>query len=221
MTTPTNGSARSRRPLLAVGLVAVVAAVAGVYVIGGRDGNTGGGKSCAAALAAAAAVKPFATGEVAAFLPAQKPLALADLAFTDDAGKPMTIADFSGRMVLLNLWATWCAPCRKEMPALDRLQQQLGGENFEVVTVNLDRGGADKPKAFLAEIGVSNLAYYADPTNGLFNDLRAKARATGLPTTILVDPAGCEIGTMYGPAEWDSDEAKALIGAATAAAPAG
>lgn len=215
MTKPTDPAKTSKRGIYAAGLAGAVAAVAALYVIAGPNGNIAGAKSCSGALAAAEAVKPFATGEVAAFLPASQPLVLKDLAFQGEGGKPVTLADFSDKTVLLNLWATWCAPCRKEMPALDALQAEMGDGSFEVVTVNLDRGGPEKPKAFLDEIGVKDLAFYQDSSNGILKELRKVARATGLPTTILVSPEGCEIGTMYGPAEWASGEAKELVRSAT------
>jgi thiol-disulfide isomerase/thioredoxin len=116
--------------------------------------------------------------------------------------------------VLLNLWATWCVPCRKEMPALDALQRRLGGPGFEVVAVNIDTRDPDKPKAFLKEVGVDQLAYYADPDAKTFQDLKAIGHAFGMPTTLLVDPHGCELGTIAGPAEWASDDAVKLIQAA-------
>jgi thiol-disulfide isomerase/thioredoxin len=137
-----------------------------------------------------------------------------DLAFQDATGRPLTLADWRGRTVLLNLWATWCVPCRKEMPSLDALQTKLGGPNFEVVTVNIDTRDADRPKAWLKEVGVSKLAYYADPAAKTFQDLKAIGRAFGMPTTLLIDPNGCEIGTIAGPAEWASDDAIKLIEAA-------
>lgn len=211
MNKPTEPAKSSRRSLVAAGLAGAVAAVAALYVIAGPNGNIASAQSCTAALSAAKSAKPFAKGEVAAFLTASQPLDLKDLTFQGPEGEPMTMADFKDKTVLLNLWATWCAPCRKEMPALDQLQADLGDSTFEVVAVNLDRGGPDKPKAFLDEIGVSSLNYYQDSSNGLLKQLRRVSRATGLPTTILIDPEGCEIGTMYGPAEWASGEAKNLI----------
>ncbi|WP_428648126.1 thiol:disulfide interchange protein TlpA [Roseibium sp.] len=211
MTKPTEPVKSSKRGLFAAGLAGAVAAVAALYVIAGPNGNITGGQSCTAALETAAKITPFATGDVAAFLPASAPLDLTNLTFRGPDDQPVTMTDFKDRTILLNLWATWCAPCRLEMPALDALQADMGNEDFQVVTVNLDRGGPEKPKAFLEEIGVSDLAYYHDSSNGILKDLRKVARATGLPTTILVDPDGCEIGTMYGPAEWASGDAKALI----------
>jgi thiol-disulfide isomerase/thioredoxin len=100
------------------------------------------------------------------------------------------------------------------MPALDALEQKLGGPGFQVVAVNIDTRDPDKPKTFLKEIGVSKLAYYADSSAKAFQDLKAVGRAFGMPTTLLVDPHGCEIGTIAGPAEWDSPDAVKLIEAA-------
>jgi thiol-disulfide isomerase/thioredoxin len=100
------------------------------------------------------------------------------------------------------------------MPALDALEQRLGSPGFEVVTVNIDTRDADKPKAWLKEVGVEKLAYYADPSAKIFQDLKSIGRAFGMPTTLLVDPNGCEIGSIAGPAEWASDDAIKLIQAA-------
>ena len=159
-------------------------------------------------------VAPFAHGEVAAVNIAKSPLQVPDLAFHDAAGKPLTLQHWRGRTVLLNLWATWCVPCRKEMPALDALEQKLGGPNFEVVTVNIDTRDLEKPKTWLKEVGVAKLNYYADPAAKTFQDLKSVGRAFGMPTTMLISPEGCEIGTIAGPAEWASDDAVKLIEAA-------
>jgi len=214
MTQPTEPGQRPKRRLIAAGIAGAAAVLAAVYVIVGPHGNTDDTQSCALEMALAEQTRPFATGEVAAFRPAEHPLGLSELTFDGPDGNPVRISDFEDRTILLNLWATWCAPCRKEMPALDDLQAEMGNEDFQVVAVNVDRSGPEKPKAFWKEIGVSRLAFYSDASNGILKDLKAKARATGLPTTILVGPSGCEIGTMYGPAEWASDEAKALLTAA-------
>ena len=165
-------------------------------------------------MALAKKVAPFARGEVAAVNVAKSPLKVPDLAFTDAAGKPTSLADFRGRTVLLNLWATWCVPCRKEMPTLDALQGELGSKDFQVVAVNIDTRDPDKPKKFLKDIGVKKLSYYADPSAKVFQDLKAIGRAFGMPTTMLIDPHGCEIGTIAGPAEWASQDALKLIEAA-------
>ncbi len=147
---------------------------------------------------------------------ATAPLRLPDLAFEDGDGKPRKLSDWRGRTVLVNLWATWCVPCRKEMPALDRLQTRLGGKDFEVVAINIDTRDPEKPKKFLKEANLTRLGYFSDQKAKVFQDLKAIGRALGMPTSVLVDGQGCEIGTIAGPAEWDSDDAVKLITAATA-----
>jgi len=169
---------------------------------------------CEARAEKARTIADAATGEVAAMLPADPPQSLKGLAFNGPDGKPMTLADRGGKTLLINLWATWCAPCRAEMPALDALQEQMGGDRFEVVAVNVDTGGDEKPKNFLSEIGVDNLSYYREPTLDLFNDLKKRGLALGLPVTLLVDADGCLLANMNGPAEWSSADAKRLIEAA-------
>lgn len=206
--------------LIALAVVAGMAAGAlGVYVMGGPSGNNAPGveaadAACAGREAALQAVDAAAQGEVAAMMAASPPRQLSDLAFNGPDGTPMTLADFSGRTVLMNLWATWCAPCRHEMPALNQLQHELGDETFEVVAVNVDTGGDEKPLAFLKETGVDALAFYRDNTLGLFNDLKRRGLALGLPVTLLIDGDGCMLAHMNGPAEWASEDARGLIAAA-------
>jgi len=133
--------------------------------------------------------------------------------WTRNAGE-RHLADWQGRTVLINLWATWCIPCRQEMPALDALETTLGNERFEVVAVNIDSRDTAKPQAWLKEVGVKTLAYYTDPSGKVFQDLKLVGRGFGLPTTVLVDPQRCEIGTAAGPAEWASQDGIALVRAA-------
>ena len=196
------------------GAAGVLVGLAGVYGIATLGSNVGGDAACRPAVELARKLASFAHGEVAAVNLAKSPLKVPDLSFQDAAGKPLSLANWRGRTVLLNLWATWCVPCRKEMPALDALQQRLGGPGFEVVTINIDTRDPDKPKAWLKEVGIDRLAYYADPNAKTFQDLKAVGRAFGMPTTLLMDPQGCEIGTIAGPAEWASDDAVKLVEAA-------
>jgi thiol-disulfide isomerase/thioredoxin len=214
-TRPSSGSGNKRLAMIVAGGIAGLAVgLAGVYGIATLTGNAGGDPACRPAVELAKKVAPFAHGEVAAVNVAKSPLKVPDLAFRDAAGKPLTLADFRGRTVLLNLWATWCVPCRKEMPTLDALQGALGSKDFQVVAVNIDTRDPDKPKRFLKDIGVQKLAYYADPTAKAYQDLKAIGRAFGMPTTMLVDHQGCEIGTIAGPADWASPDAVKLIKAA-------
>ena len=222
MTAPKAIAKRRLVMVLVGGLAGVAVGLAGVYgiatltrnVAGGGPGDTAKDQTCRPAVELARKVAPFARGEVAAVNVAKSPLLVPALNFQDAAGKPMSLADFRGRTVLLNLWATWCVPCREEMPALDALERKLGGPDFQVVAVNIDTRDPNKPKAFLKEIGVDTLGYYADPTAKAFQDLKSVGRAFGMPTTLLVDPNGCDIGTIAGPAEWASDDAVRLIEAA-------
>jgi thiol-disulfide isomerase/thioredoxin len=200
--------------ILAGGVAGVLVGLAGVYGFSTLTGNAGGDATCRPAVELAKKLAPLARGEVAAVNVAKRPLKVPDLAFQDASGKPLTLANWRGRTVLLNLWATWCVPCRKEMPALDALQQKLGSPDFQVVAVNIDTRDPDKPKAFLKELGIDKLAYYADPTAKTFQDLKAIGRAFGMPTTMLIDRQGCEIGTIAGPAQWASDDAVKLVEAA-------
>ena len=203
--------------LIAVAVFAGLAAGwAGIYGIGGLKRN--GDATCQGAVELARKLKPLARGEVAAVNTAASPLRVPDLAFADAAGKPRTLADWRGRTVLLNLWATWCVPCRQEMPALDALEQRLGGGGFEVVAVNIDTRDLGKPKTWLRDVGIQKLGYYADPSAKIFQDLKAIGRAFGMPTTLLIDPSGCELATIAGPAEWASGDAIGLIEAALAGA---
>jgi len=194
--------------------VGIAAGLAAVYGIGAMQRNPADA-SCKAATELAKRLAPLARGEVAAIGIAPEPKRLPELTFTGADGKLRALADFQGKTVLLNLWATWCVPCRKEMPALDALQGKLGSDTFEVVAVNIDTRNLDKPKTWLQEVGITKLGYYADPSAKVFQDLKAIGKAFGMPTTLLVDAAGCELGTLAGPAEWASDDAVKLIEAAS------
>jgi thiol-disulfide isomerase/thioredoxin len=199
----------------AIGLLVVVLALAGaVYGMGAFQRNAGDAAACAETRAVAPRVAPFARGEVAALTVANDPRALPALAFTDASGASRSLDDWRGRVVLLNLWATWCVPCRKEMPALDALQAVRGSDDFQVVAVNIDTRDPAKPKQWLDAAGINRLGYFADPSAKVFQDLKAAGKAFGMPTTVLVGRDGCEIGSLAGPAEWASDEALKLIEAA-------
>jgi thiol-disulfide isomerase/thioredoxin len=202
--------------VLAGGLAGAAAGLAAVYGIAALARNAATEPECRATAELVKRVAPLARGEVAAMAVTAKPSRVPDLTFRDGEGSERTLTEWRGRTVLLNLWATWCGPCRKEMPALDELQAKLGGNEFEVVAVNIDTRALDKPKAWLKEIGINRLAYYADSSAKVFQDLKSIGRAFGMPTTLLVDPNGCEIGHLAGPAEWASEDAVKLVRAALA-----
>src|SRR5580692_3177705 len=205
-----------RRRLIAAtawALCGTLAVLAGVYGIGRLRSNPADA-ACQPAVQAAARLAPLVHGEVAALSVAHTGFLVPDLAFKDGAGHDRTLKDWRGRTVLLNLWATWCVPCRKEMPALDALQNDLGSPNFEVVAVNIDTRDPEKPLKFLKDVGITHLAYYSDDSAHVYEDLKAAGKAFGMPTTVLVDRSGCEIGNMAGPAEWSSADGVKLVSAA-------
>jgi thiol-disulfide isomerase/thioredoxin len=135
----------------------------------------------------------------APFIALSAPRPVAAFSFTDRDDAPLTLADFHGRMVLLNVWATWCVPCRKEMPALDRLQAKLGGPGFTVLPLSIDHRGRDVVARFYSELGLKSLSIYVDKSASVINAVNA----VGMPTTLLVDAQGRELGRVIGPADWD------------------
>lgn len=150
---------------------------------------------------------PATTAPVSRLTLHEQPRPVPAFGFTDAGGQRLSLDAFKGRTVLLNLWATWCAPCRKEMPSLDRLQAKMGGPEFQVVALSIDRGGLAPVRAFFGELGLEHLAIYLDPPNASTQALNV----VGIPTTLLIDGEGREVGRATGPAEWDSPEMKALI----------
>ena len=138
--------------------------------------------------------------------PTPKPIPA--VSFDDDQGRPRSLADFRGKVVLLNIWATWCPPCRREMPSLDRLQSKLGGPDFEVAALSIDRAGIEVVRRFYAEIGIRNLAIYIDSSGKASRELGT----VGVPSTLLIDREGRELGRLAGAAEWDAPEMVAFIG---------
>lgn len=163
--------------------------------------------------AAAKAVDAAATGQLAALNGTGTGRGYSAMTFTDAAGKPVSIKDFAGKTLLVNFWASWCIPCRAEMPALDKLAAAQNGPDFMVLPINLDlgTGGLDKARAFIASGGWTNLPLYADSSFEAFKRLQTEAVATGLPSSLLLDKKGCEIGVLQGPAVWDSPDGTRVI----------
>ena len=205
---------------IGAGLVTALAAGFALYGTGAGPGNAPA--PCAGSAAAVARVDAAARGDVAAMQAPDKARPAPDIAFKGPRknlgpgveNADVRLADFRGRLVLLNLWATWCAPCKAEMPALDRLEAQLGGEDFTVVAINLDTRNLDRPPVWMKDNGIGRLAYYADPGGRVLPAVQRDTGSPGLPTTLLIDPAGCTVGVMKGPADWSSPDGLALIRAA-------
>jgi thiol-disulfide isomerase/thioredoxin len=204
-------------------IAALVAAIAGFGTVYWSFAPSDNGRQAvsaanqpAAAPAGTAGQGPLAglnKGAMAAFVVRNPAQELPAVNFVTGDGTKQSLSKWKGKVVLLNIWATWCVPCRAEMPALEKLEADLGGKDFAVVAINIDRGGADKPKQFLAETGATHLQLYTDPSGKMFSVVKA----VGMPTTLLLDREGREIGRLVGPAKWDSPEALALIKAAIAA----
>jgi thiol-disulfide isomerase/thioredoxin len=170
-------------------------------------------KQCEAQTVKGAKIDDAAVGLLAAVQGTGEGRGYADLGFTDEAGKPMTIADFAGKKLLVNFWASWCIPCREEMPALKAIADQYDSDEFMMLPINLDVGaeGLEKARKFLADEGLESLPLYADASFDAFKRLQQQAVAVGLPATLLLDEKGCELGVLQGPAAWDSDQGKAVV----------
>lgn len=176
---------------IALGLIAAIAVAAvGYRCLGERPADS--------APRASATIKLGGQN----FVRWETPRALPAVAFADANGGAVTLEQFRGRVVLLNIWATWCVPCRKEMPTLDRLQEKLGGPGFEVVALSIDQGGVADVRKFYQEVGIKHLRIYNDPSA----EVTAHLNVIGIPATLLVDSAGREIGRALGPAEWDAPD---------------
>ena len=204
---------RHRLIFLAVALAGLtfVAAVLGTV----RPDITGlfGGGQCRLAGRVAAAVEPHAEGTMAAFEPLQ-PVDVSALPYDGRGEDAARLAEREGTLTLMNLWATWCAPCRAEMPSLAALSEAMSGPAFEVLAVSIDNRDANRPEEFLPKTGADSLDYHREPTLTLFNSLRNAGLALGMPTTLLIAPDGCAAGVLHGAAAWDSAGARALITAA-------
>jgi thiol-disulfide isomerase/thioredoxin len=208
MTMSANPGSRDPRILALVATaLAAVAGFAAVYVTLGPRDNALRGPAATSGTAGQASDGKLNVGQMTAFVFKKAPEALPAVSFVDGSGKTRTLADWKGRVVLLNLWATWCAPCRKEMPSLARLQKDLGSKDFEVVALAVDRAGVQAAAKFLASIDAAPLALYVDSTARTATELKV----IGMPTTLLIDRQGREIGRLTGPAEWDAEEAKRLV----------
>jgi len=189
-----------KRSLYYVGLTVVVVVLVGYLLVHGgltppRQGSVD------------RAAQALVTGQVANFTLADAAKPAPEVSFADAADARRTLADFKGKVVLLNFWATWCAPCVREMPALAKLNAELGGPDFAVIALAGDRQGLPVVEEFYRKHALEGLPIYVDPSNVA----PRKFQVVGLPTTVLLGRDGRELGRLVGPAEWDSDDAKKLI----------
>ena len=199
-----------KKPFALLPLLIVLAlGVGGLYWVWGepRKAEVEAPASPAAVTGSTGFSKALATGPMAGVIFHAARKDIAPFTFANDKGETLDLSKWKGRVVLLNLWATRCAPCRKEMPDLAKLQTVLGGKDFEVVALSVDRKGLEASKAFLAEIGASNLAAYVEPDGKSL----AALQALGLPATIVIDRTGKEAARILGPADWASPEGQALV----------
>lgn len=146
---------------------------------------------------------PAASGALAVDRPGPAP----EISFSDAVGNSLTLTDFRGKVVLLNLWATWCAPCVEEMPSLDRLQARLGGEDFQVLALSLDRGGMEVVQRFYEANGLGSLDIYLDRGGRSPMDMKVP----GLPASFVIDRDGRIVGRVLGAHDWDSDASIAAL----------
>lgn len=198
-------------------VAALVALGAGLALYGSalRPGNTGAAaEPCAGSAAALARVDKASRGQVAGMQAPPQARPAPEFRFKGPDGADATLSDLRGRVLLVNLWATWCAPCKAEMPALDRLQEALAGPDFSVVAINVDTRNLEKPAEWLKQTGIQRLAFYADPGGRVLPAIQRDTGSTGLPTTMLIDAHGCTLGVMKGPAEWSGPDGLGLIRAA-------
>jgi len=197
------------RLLVTLGVAGLALAIAAWLWLG----NAGQARECPVQAEAAASIDAAAVGELAALNGTGEGRGYASLAFKDAAGKALTIADFKGKALLVNFWASWCVPCREEMPALDALAGTYNSDDFMVLPINLDIGenGLGKAEQFLAENQFTHLPLYADNSFAAFDRLKQEAVAVGLPATLILDKNGCELAVLQGPAEWNTPDGEAVV----------
>jgi thiol-disulfide isomerase/thioredoxin len=199
------------RRVLVIALASAAVALVATLIVG--NFMPAGASQCAPQSVRAQKIDAVAVGNLAALNGTGTGRGYRDLAFADQAGAQKTIGDFTGKKLLVNFWASWCVPCRAEMPALESLARQYDSQSFMVLPINLDVGdsGLKKAKKFLADEKLT-LPLYPAPLQA-FQRLQQQAVTVGLPTTLLLDEKGCELAVLQGPAEWDSPDGRAVIDA--------
>jgi len=209
MQLPRRGETSRVRLWIILGVAGLAVAIAAWVWLG----NASMARECPVQAEEAAAIGDAAVGELAALNGTGEGRGYATMAFRDAAGADMTIADFKGKALLVNFWASWCVPCREEMPALDALATKYNSDAFMVLPINLDigAGGLEKAQGFLDENNFADLPLYADNTFAAFERLKQQAVAIGLPATLVLDENGCELAVLQGPAHWDTPDGEAVI----------
>lgn len=204
-----------------IGAIAAAVVVAGsaaglgaVYVMGGFSGN-GEATRCADAEALSKTLTPLAVGDLAGLITSGESTYVGDLTYRRGDRRPTSLGSelsaVPDSLALVNLWATWCVPCREEMPALNRLEAQMGQDRFQVIAINVDTRDDGRVQRFMTDNQINDLSLNYDPTMGVFNALKARGRAVGLPTSLLVKAPGCVVAVLHGPAAWDSKEGVAVV----------
>ncbi len=208
---PRPGAFNRTRVLVTLGVAVLAVAITGWVLLG----NGASAKECPVQAEAAADIDFAAVGELAGLNPTGEGRGYSTLAFKDEAGKVMDIGDFEGKGLLVNFWASWCVPCREEMPALDELAAKYNSDDFMVLPINLDIGedGLGKARAFLEENKFANLPLYADNSFAAFERLKQEAVTVGLPASLILDAKGCELAVLQGPAHWNTPDGYAVIDA--------
>lgn len=197
------------RRVLVIALVSAAIALAITLWVGN---NSTQAATCPANTAEAARLDAAALGELAGVNGTGLGRSYADMALKDASEAPLTVANFEGKRLLINFWASWCVPCREEMPALNALADKYNSEKFMVLPVNTGETDPAKAKAFLAEGNWANLPLYSEANSfEIINRLKTSAVSAGLPASVLVDEKGCELAVLQGPAEWDSPDGHGLI----------
>ena len=198
-------SAKRRIVLAAIAATSLLVAALLAYDIARRSSSSA--TQVAGPIPSTGSTAPNRSANPLSLSVSEQPRPVPEIRFQDDQGHGLTLANFRGRVVLLNIWATWCVPCRKEMPTLDRLQSRLGGKDFQVIALSIDRKGIEAVKDFYREVGVEKLAIYLDPSAKGSHDLAIP----GVPTTLLINREGSEVARKLGEAQWDSPEMVSLV----------
>jgi thiol-disulfide isomerase/thioredoxin len=185
---------------------------AGLYAgLTGQRKDATPASACALNAEALKTLQPYAKGQMAAFTFSTSPTSFIPMTFKAPGDVDVPLSSLNGKPRLINIWATWCPPCRKEMPSLDRLSRDFKDRGFDVLAISIDTKTDGRVEAFFKETNLTSLVPYTNPSAKIFNDLRSAGLARGVPVTYLIDSSGCIVGKMNGEADWHSQETKVLL----------